>query len=74
MVARVINFTGTRINAHLSEALDAVDLLEAALVQSLGERAPTGLEIAPLATAENLRCKHKRDLPVPSAPDNARPD
>ena len=42
MAARVIPWPKISITADLSEALDAIDLLEEALVQALDDRLPTG--------------------------------
>jgi hypothetical protein len=70
MSARIVHFPLTQASADLSEALDAVDLLEEALIQALGDRSPTGLQIAALATVAGLRRKHNRDS-CPFAPGAA---
>jgi hypothetical protein len=46
--------------ADLSEALDAIDLLAEALSQAIGERTPTGLQVAALTVVDGLRVKHHR--------------
>ena len=60
MTARVIPWPKVSMPADLSEALDAVDLLEEALIQALDYRVPTGLQIAALSVVEGLRHKHGR--------------
>ena len=60
MSARILHFPLTRMSADLDEALDAVDLLEEALIQALAERTPTGLQVAALAVVAGLRQKHRR--------------
>jgi hypothetical protein len=61
MAARVIPWPKISMTADLSEALDAVDLLEEALVQALDDRVPTGLQIAALSVVKGLRRKHGRE-------------
>ena len=60
MAARVIPWPKASMTADLSEALDAVDLLEEALIQALDDRVPTGLQIAALSVVAGLRDKHGR--------------
>ena len=64
MSARILHFPLTRMSRALYEALDAVDLLEEALVQALAERSPSALQIAALAMVANLRNKHGRQPSV----------
>ena len=64
MAARVIPWPKVSMSADLSEALDAVDLLEEALVQALDDRAPTGLQIAAMAVVAGLRQKHGRESSI----------
>ena len=71
MAARIVNFPLARIAADLSEALDAVDLFEEALIQAIGDRSPTGLQIAAFATAAGLRRKHNRGPVAPPSPGAA---
>jgi hypothetical protein len=61
MTARVIPWPKISTTADLSEALDAVDLLEEGLFQALDDRAPTGLQIAALTVVAGLRHKHGRE-------------
>ena len=56
---------------HLREALDAVDLFEEALLQAIGDRSPTGLQIAAFATVAGLRRKHNRGPAAPPSPGTA---
>jgi hypothetical protein len=60
MATRVIPWPNNSMTADLSEALDAVDLLEEALIQALDDRLPTGLQIAALTVVAGLRDKHRR--------------
>jgi hypothetical protein len=64
MTARVILWPKTSITADLSEALDAVDLLEEALLQAVGDQTPTGLQIAAMSVVADLRRKHGRGLAI----------
>ena len=61
MAARVIPFPSIAMTADLTEALDAVDLLEEALRHAVGERLPSGMQASALAVAAGLRHKHKRE-------------
>ena len=60
MAARVIPFPLIPMTAGLTEALDAVDLLEEALRHAVGERLPSGMQASDLAVAAGPRQKHKR--------------
>jgi len=61
MEARVIPWRiPPAIHADLSEALDAIDFVEAALIETMDARAPTGLQLSALAIAGRLRRKHGR--------------
>ena len=46
--------------ADLDEALDALDFLDAALRQSIGDGLTTGLQLSALSVAQRLRRKHNR--------------
>ena len=61
MTARVIPWPKVSMPVDLLEALDAVDLLEEALMQALDDRVPTGLQVAALSVAAGLRDKHGRE-------------
>jgi hypothetical protein len=62
MTARVIPWPKASMPAaDLSEALDAVDLLEEALIQALDDRLPTALQMAALSVVDGLRHKHGRE-------------
>ena len=50
----------TSTSADLSEALDAVDLLCETLIQAIGDREPTDLELAVMGVVVGLRSKHNR--------------
>jgi hypothetical protein len=64
MSARVIPWPKNFMTADLGEALDAVDLLEMALLQAVGDRTPTGLQIAAISLVTGLRQKHGRQLSI----------
>lgn len=53
-------------SADLEEALDAIDYLDAALRQGIGDDFATGLQLSALAVAQRLRRKHMR-LPARQA-------
>jgi len=61
MSARVIPWPGFAMTADLSEALDAIDLMNEALVQAIGNRRPTGLQAAALVVVAGVRRKHGRE-------------
>jgi hypothetical protein len=46
----------------LEEALDALDLMDRALEQSIGDGFLTGLQISAMAALARLRRKHNREL------------
>ena len=71
MAARIVNFPLARITADLREALDAVDLFEEALLQAIGDKPPTGLQVAAFATVAGLRRKHSRGPMAPPSPGAA---
>jgi len=54
--------------AELDEALDALDLLDAALQQSIGDGFVTGLQLSALSVARRLRRKHR---PAPAKAPSA---
>jgi hypothetical protein len=58
--------------ADLDEALAALDFLDAALQQSIGDRPVTGLQLSAQAVVQRLRRKHDR-LPRPAEPRPIRP-
>ena len=59
MAARVVPWPHISMTADLSEALDAVYLLEEVLREAVGDKRPTGLQASALAVAVGLRQKHK---------------
>ena len=60
MASRVIPWPNKSMNADLGEALDAVDLLDEALLQALSGKQPTGLQCAALTVVDGLRRKYNR--------------
>jgi hypothetical protein len=64
MSARVIPWSKNSMTADLGDALDAIDLLEEAMLQAIGDRTPSGLQIAATSVAAGLRHKHRRELSI----------